>query len=246
VAGARNIGRAAAHSVAANATAVASRSGARSGACSAAEGAISTFHLTETTLSESGLWLTNTGLDWTKMVQDTGRAYATHGPSSGTDFRDSYAYINPAVVPFGPDQHVKVVLKKGAGTISFTEWEILLRVVSSAHLVTLIECNLAHDGQYQEIIGWKGALGVSNPGDFEFYSSGNPVSGGVNDGDVFEAQIIGNNVTTFINGVVHATADISGTIIPHPSGQPGIGGFTTQTPADMAKIGFTFFQAIAA
>lgn len=220
------------------------RSLARSGGAQAAEGFFSNFSGTEAVLSEGGIWLTNDALDWTIFKKDNGRAYATHAGT--TDFKDSYAYVNPAVLAFGPNQRVKIVLFKSSTPTGFTEYEILLRVVTtvSPRTVTLVECNLAKDGQYQEVIGWKGPLGTNGGADFEFYSSGNPVSGGVNDGDIFEAQIVGTVVSTFYNGVPHVTVDIAGGIVPHTVGQPGIGGFTTSGDAnEMAKIGMRYFQA---
>jgi len=199
------------------------------------------FTATENPLSGGGLWITNDGLDWTPFRQDSGYAYATHAGT--TDFKDSYAYINPSKVSFPADQRVQIELYQASMPSGFTEYEILLRVVASAHSVTLVECNLAKDGQYAEIIGWKGPLGVNNPADFDFYSTGNPVSG-VADGGIFEAQIVGNQVTTWYNGTQIATASIAGGSVAHPSGQPGIGGFTTSGSAtEMKKIGMKRFKA---
>ena len=111
-----------------------------------------------------------------------------------------------------------------------------MRWSDSAHYSTGYECDLAFNGQYAEIIKWPGPLG-QNQSDFKFISAGNPVSGGVHDGDVYQADVIGDVITVRLNGKVIAT----GTDDSIPSGgAPGIGFFAQGAPASK-KYSFTSF-----
>lgn len=179
------------------------------------------FATDEDPISESGKWSTNAGGSWTRVTIVSGRA---QGNQTGTNgFDDSYAHLTDA---YGPDQEVSCVIHKGGSTAGILEVEILLRVTDAenggpANDVKLYECNLARDGSYANIYRWRGAIGTV-VGDFTLLGSGSV--GAVNDGDVFKARIVGNTITTFLNGVQIATADITSQGgATYTSGKPGIG-----------------------
>ena len=116
--------------------------------------------------------------------------------------------------------------------------EILLRWRDSAHDSRGYECNLAFNGQYAEIIQWPGPRGTQSS-QFKFISRGNPVTAGVHDGDVFQADVVGNVITSRLNGRVIA----QGTDSSIPSGgAPGIGFFWQGAPASQ-KFSLSRFSA---
>lgn len=184
------------------------------------------FDITESFISENGAWKQN-GLDWTRVATSGGLAYGTQTGSNRFD--DSYAYLSGS---FPANQSASAVIHLEPGiTAAYAEVEILLRWTDSAHQSTGYECNLAYNGQYAEIIQWPGPIGKQKS-DFKFISSGNPVVGGVHDGDVFQADVVGNVITSRLNGKVIATG-VDNSI---PSGgAPGIGFY-----AEGASVGRKF------
>jgi hypothetical protein len=195
---------------------------------------VTEFDLTESFISENGAWTQN-GLDWTRVATSGGLAYGTQTGKNGFD--DSYAYLSGS---FPANQSASAVIHLEPGiTAAYAEVEILLRWTDSAHNATGYECNLAYNGQYAEIIQWLGPIGKQKS-DFKFISSGNTVVGGVHDGDVFQADVVGNVITSRLNGKVIATA-IDNTI---PSGgAPGIG-FYAEGAAVGRKFSFSRFSRL--
>jgi hypothetical protein len=192
------------------------------------------FDLTESPLAEAGAWR-HAGLDWTDVVTSGGLAYGTQMGDRGFD--DSYAYLAGV---FPPNQSASATIHLESGiTAAYAEVEILLRWRDSAHDSTGYECNLAFNGQYAEIIKWPGPLGKQKS-DFKFISSGNAVAGGVHDGDVFQADVVGNVITSRLNGRVLATATDSS--LPS-GGAPGIGFYSEGAPASQ-KFSFTKFAGM--
>jgi hypothetical protein len=89
----------------------------------------------------------------------------------------------------------------------------LLHWADDAHNARGYECNLAWNGGYAEIVRWNGKLG-----DFTYLiRSGAP--SGVHQGDVFSAKIVGDKITSYLNGVQIATATDS----TFTDGNPGKG-----------------------
>src|SRR6185436_7225994 len=98
---------------------------------------------------------------------------------------------------------------------------------------------LAFNGQYAEIVKWPGPLGTQLS-QFKYIAKGGAVAGGVHDGDVFQADVIGNVITSRLNGKVIAT----GTDSSIPSGgAPGIGFFARGAPASQ-KFSFSRFTGM--
>jgi hypothetical protein len=191
------------------------------------------FGLTESPISDGGAWR-QAGLDWTRVITANGFAFGTQSGTRGFD--DSYAYLTRT---FPANQSATAVIHLEAGITSlYAEVEILLRWRDGAHDSTGYECNLAFNGQYAEIIKWPGPLGTQSS-QFTFISRGNPVAAGVHDGDVFQADVIGNVITSRLNGRVLAT----GTDTSLPSGgAPGIGFYCEGAPCSQ-KYSFTQFSA---
>lgn len=190
------------------------------------------FNLTENPISESSKWK-RSGLDWTSVITANGYAFGTQVGNAG--FNDSYAYLAGT---FPANQSATAVIHLESGLSPYQEVEILLRWRDSAHSATGYECNLAYNGQYAEIIIWPGPLGTDKS-QFKWVSSGNPVSGGVHDGDIFQADVIGNVITARLNGKVIAT----GTDSSIPSGgAPGMGFYAEGAPASQ-KFSFSKFTA---
>ncbi len=188
------------------------------------------FNLTESPISEGNAWK-NVGLDWTFVATAGGYAFGTQTGNGG--YNDSYAHLSG----FPPNQSASAVIHIESGiTASYNEVEILLRWSDAAHRSIGYECNLAHDGSYAQIIRWPGPLGTGL-GDFAFLGAGAAPSG-VHDGDVFSATIVGNTITTFLNGVQLATAKDSAIA----NGNPGIG-FYWERQAASQKFSFSSFSA---
>ena len=148
------------------------------------------FNLVESSLSEGGAWH-HDGLDWAHVATAHGLAYGTQTGNGGYD--DSYAYLSG----FPPDQSASAVVHRDPATGGTThEVEILLRWKDSAHSARGYECNFAYDGSYASIVRWNGPKG-----DFTVIDpAGGPgrIPGGLHDGDVVKAQIVGQLITTFI------------------------------------------------
>lgn len=189
------------------------------------------FDLAESPISGGGVW-SKRGVPWTNVVTTDGLAYGTQVGTNGFD--DSYAYLTGT---FSANQSVSTVIHLESGiTANYAEVEILLRWRDDTNYATGYECNLAYNGQYAEIIIWPGFFGT-NSSEFNFISQGNPVAGGIKDGDIFQADIIGNVITVRLNGNVIATAT-DNTFLD--GGAPGIGFYSEGAPASK-KYSFTKF-----
>lgn len=257
MAGARNIGRAAAHSAAPVATAVASRSGGRSGACSATDDGIFILDfstLADGTLTAGGDFI-NTGLDWTFVRVTSGIAHGTQDGSTTPPFPDSYAMFTRN---FGNDYRVECTVHKDPGiTTRFLEDEILLRMTQHAHFVTAYENTLAKDDEYDGLPVWpvNGALGT-NANQYRNVVPAQPPNSsiGIAHGDIFYSQIVGQTITTGVirAGVDHQMYSVTDT---DPSalttGQPAIGFFRdddgnggSSDDTDNRKFGFSRIKIV--
>jgi hypothetical protein len=169
------------------------------------------------------------------VITQNGFAFGTQSGDVSAGFNDSYAYL-AATYPANQSASAIIHLESGI-TAQYLEVEILLRWTDSAHNSIGYECNLAYNGQYATIGRWPGPLGtqVSQYTTLAFVG---PIAGGVHDGDVFQADVVGNVVTSRLNGTVIAT----GTDDAVTSGSPGIGFYSQGAPASQ-KFSFTHFSA---
>jgi hypothetical protein len=194
-----------------------------------------TFPIAESPISERGNWINgkSAGLDWADVATTPGRAYGLESGSTGYD--DPVALLAGS---WGPDQTVQatVYTANQNDTIS-EEVELRLRSALSAHSATGYEinfrCSKTKDA-YSEIVRWNGPLGS-----FTYLQQLKGAQYGVADGDVVKATIIGNVITTYINGVQIGWA----TDNTYATGQPGIGFFLKGPSGVNRDYGFTRFMA---
>ncbi len=187
------------------------------------------FPNTENPISEGGNWtngLTN-GLDWADVRTTPGLAFGTDVVGYG----DSTAIVSGS---WGPDQMVQATVHSVNPTDNlFEEVELRLRSTVTAHSNTGYEINfrcLKDNNAYSQIVRWNGPLA-----NFTYLSSLGGAQYGVTDGDVVKATMIGNVITTYINGVQIAQV----TDNTYKTGSPGMG-FYLQGLSD---YGFTSFTA---
>ncbi len=190
------------------------------------------FSLSENPISEAGAWVQGglkTGLDWTNVRTNGSIAYGTQTGQGGYD--DSIALLGG----FGPNHRISAVVHYVGNRSSSTsthEIELILRGNFSAHDQRHYECNIGYSGSsgwYAQIMRLDGPLGSFTP----LGTTVNAVPA-VKDGDVFEAEIIGSTINTYLNGVKLETATDSA----YASGQPGIGFFWRGTE-NVTDFGFT-------
>ena len=178
------------------------------------------FNLTENPLSEGGNWINGevAGLDWHNVQTDNGYAYGTPAP---VPFSDPTAVLAGS---WGPDQYISgVVYSAGPNASQFEEVELRLRNTITPHSVVGYEitnrCLRGNAESYLQIAKWPGPL-PTDISEFTMLFSQTGADWGVKDGDVVKAQIIGDTIRVWVNGVLKATVvDPS----PVPSGSPGIG-----------------------
>jgi hypothetical protein len=182
------------------------------------------FPLKERPISENNRWLNGKtdGVDWRNVRTIPGLAFLTK--PNVNDYRDSTAILKGT---WGPNQYVRTVVRiPNPDTYYDMEFEIRLRTSLSANRCTGYEV-IGGSG----IVRWNGPLG-----DFTELQGEGPY-GTLRDGDVFEARIVGNVITVYINGVrVNRAVDSTFT-----TGNPGMG-FFSRNP-DPPQFGFSRFTA---
>ena len=162
------------------------------------------------------------GIDWLDIETTPGFAFLTAGSPSG--YNDPTAILTGT---WGPDQYVRTVVKFPTPDLTYIqEVEIRLRSTITARSNTGYEVLAGN-----QIVRWNGAIG-----DFTVLPDTGPY-GNVYDGDVFEARMVGNTITVYINGAqVNSATDNT-----YSSGNPGMG-FFTRNPAP-TPFGFSSFTA---
>lgn len=194
------------------------------------------FPLTENPINENGQWVQTgavPGLDWRAPQTAGGLAFAT---AVNTTYDDSIALLGG----FNANQRVSAVIHyNGAtrtGATDSHEVEIILRGSYTAHVQHLYECNVgyqlaASNGFYMQIMRMDGAIGAFT----EIDTVVNAVPT-IADGDIFTAEIIGNVINSYINGVKILTA----TDNTYATGNPGLGFFVRPLHGSEALNDFAF------
>lgn len=193
------------------------------------------FPLTENPITEGGRWVNGqaVGIDWANIRTTPGYAFGTE---SGTvRYGDSTALLAGT---WGPDQAVQATVHSVNQSDSiFEEVELRLRSSLSPHRATGYEVNFRCSktpAAYTQIVRWNGRLGR-----FTILKTIQGSQYGVATGDVVRATIIGNVITSYINGVqVLQTTDNT-----FRSGNPGMGFYLQGTIGANADFGFTRFAA---
>lgn len=193
------------------------------------------FELTENPISEGGKWLNGKadGLDWADVVTANGEAHGADTRMAVAEQRSEQGnlddegatpigdYDDPTAVlagTWGPNQHAKAkVFSRNPTDRYFQEVQIRLRSTIEPNWCTGYEiffrC-LKTDAGYAEIVRWNGKVG-----DWTSLQRQTGAEFGVQDGDVIEASIVGDQIKGFINGreVISVTDDVIA------DGAPGIG-----------------------
>ena len=178
------------------------------------------FSSAENPISEDGNWINGgiTGLDWHNV--QTGGGYA-YGTTAAVRYSDPTAVLTGS---WGADQYIEgVVYSAGPNASQFEEVELRLRTTITAHSITGYEVCLrslrGNSESYLQIAKWVGPL-ATEISDFIMLFEQTGADWGVQDGDVVRAEIIGDTIRVWVNGVLKATVvDPS----PFPTGSPGIG-----------------------
>jgi hypothetical protein len=172
------------------------------------------FTKTENPLSEGERWRNGKaqGVDWQDVR--TANGFATFTETNEARFDDSTAVLRG---DWGSDQYVRAIVRIPTPDPAFAqEVEIRLRSTITAHSCTGYEVLGG-----SQIVRWNGPLG-----DFTVLRDEGP-GGELHDGDVFEARVVGNVITVYINGKqVNRAVDNTFT-----NGSPGIGFFTRNPSA---------------
>ncbi len=200
------------------------------------------FAATEPTISEGGKWINGgtTGQQWKNVATAGGNAIASAFVGQGSvNYDDSIAVLNTS---FTANQYATgTVYKVGGYAPSVThEIELLLRFQITANSARGYEV-LWNTAGAMAVVRWNGP--IDNYTDLTPYGVGNALIGVPVTGDVLRAQIVGNVITVYKNGVQVFQVDItavSGSV--WTSGQPGIG-FFPRVGATLASYGWSDFGA---
>lgn len=195
------------------------------------------FGKDEDPISEGGRWLNGRadGIDWIDVVSSGGVAYGAvtrmgvaerraeqgiagpsdEGAAPEGDYDDPTAVLAGS---WGRNQHAKArVFSRNQTEEYFQEVEIRLRTTMAPNWCAGYEvfwrC-LKTDNAYAEIVRWNGRIG-----DFTSLARAVGAQFGVEDGDLVEASIEGNVITSWKNGVQVLTV----TDDAIAEGAPGIG-----------------------
>jgi len=207
------------------------------------------FDLTESPISESGHWH-HSDPNQSIVVTASGLAYGSQngtGKNAAGGYDDSIAFLDG----FPPNQRMTCVLHRTGSQPGYLEAEIWLRASEGTERASQFgatrtygyEINIEGNGEYIQIGQFKGL-----PSLFDSHSAGSPLTSmGVHDGDVFEADIIGNAITVRLNGTVIASASDTGQTGSGAiaTGNPGIGFFRQDVSVKIDPTSFCFTSCTA-
>jgi chitodextrinase len=191
------------------------------------------FPLTENPISEGGNWINGKtdGVDWGDVRTTPGLAFGTNAGG----FADSTAILDGS---WGPDQMAQATVHSVNQTDNiYEEVELRLRSTILAHSNTGYEINFRCSktgNTYSQIVRWNGPLG-----NFTYLWASSGSQYGVANGDVVKATMIGNVITTYLNGVQLAQV----TDNTYATGNPGMGFYLSGATGVNADYGFTNFTA---
>jgi len=195
--------------------------------------------LTENPISEGGRWINGkaVGLNWNNVQTVPGKGYASVlSGSTGSRYDDSIAHLSTSFATYSPNQYAQGAVFRAAGYnpgASGHEVELLLRFQITANNARGYEVLWGHSG-YLAIVRWNGPLGSYTP----LYDPGVGSISVPLDGDVLRAEIIGDTITVYKNGLLVATVSDS----TYATGQPGMG-FWPIDGATAANLGWKSYQA---
>lgn len=197
------------------------------------------FNLNESPISEGGVWKHN-NVWFSNVITNGGVAYGTQpNPQRPDKFEDAYAFLGG--MGFPPNQYASGHVYKGA-TGGYLEVELLLRVSDSSNSTQGYECYLHQSGEYVTVARWRGSA-LSGPAPRSYFDvlAGQSNVTPPRDGDLFEAQIVGNVITVKLAGATLVTVDVSqfdGNVFA--AGDPGIGFCAGGSGAETANSTYGF------
>jgi hypothetical protein len=194
------------------------------------------------------------GIDWADVVTEDGRAHGgvvrmsvaerraeqgNLGDPEAADAAPEGDYDDPTAVltgSWGRNQYVRAtVFSRNQTEDYFQEVEIRLRSAIAPHSCTGYEVfwrALKSENAYAEIVRWNGKIAG-----FTSLARQQGPQYGVSDGDVVEATIVGDRITSYINGV----EVLSATDDTFANGSPGIG-FNFGCGDTYVDHGFTSYE----
>jgi hypothetical protein len=195
----------------------------------------------ENPISEGGNWISAkaASIDWADVRTIPGFAFGTEAALITTapgKYDDSTALLAGT---WGPNQGAEATVRCAKPDDNvWEEVELRLRSTLSPHQATgyeiLFRCAQTSKG-YHDIVKWNGPLGI-----FSCLKHLEGLPYGVKTGDTIKATIVGNIITTYINGV--RTFQVTDNTFK--SGNPGIGFYLAgATGAVDADYGLTSFKA---
>jgi len=213
------------------------------------------FGLSEPAISEHGVWLTGVDPMQTPVATAGGVVFGTQTglESAAQNFNDSAAWLSGT---FPPNQRVSTVIHKVPGLSGgYQEVEILLRW-SVGPLRKGLRYGETHSHGYEINLAWDGQYVLISPFKqealFDSLVSGSPITAlGVQDGDVFAAEIVGNTITATLDVAdqkLYLGSATDNSAAPITSGAPGIGFFRGTTPGSTTNptsFAFSSFTATA-
>jgi hypothetical protein len=193
-----------------------------------------TFPLTENPISEGGNWTNGLadGFDWSNVRTTSGLAFGTQSGAGG--FNDSIGVLKGTWAPDQAATATVFTVNQTAGDV-FEEAEILLRFAITPHTARGYEINFSmrSDASYTQIVRWNGPYADYTLLDARVI----PV---LHTGDRVAASIVGNTLTTYVNGVeIFHVSD--GT--PFADGNPGIGFYLQGATGVNSDYGFSCYAA---
>ena len=183
------------------------------------------FDGTESPLSEAGRWRKASN-PWHHVQKKDGKAMPS---AANQSYDDSYALLSG--FPSDVKLRAVVVRSNNLDKSCAHEVELLMRMTDTGTSVKGYEVLLDWSGTVQ-IMRWNGAMGNFTPiGDGHL---GREVA----TDDVFEAKIVGNRITAYMNGGVVAEATDS----KYTTGQPGVG-FFRRSCGSNSDLSLTSYKA---
>ena len=166
--------------------------------------------------------------DWGDMQTASGHCYGT--TFSDVDYDDSLTVWDTG----SADHYVEAVIWRSSPSYNpgvSHEAQLIVRAGGSAGTLELLEILFAHDGTNIQLVRWNGDL---NDVDVLSWDSGGNMGRVPEDGDVVRAEIIGNELTVYLNDVEVASV----TLADHAGNtMAGIMCFA-RTGATLANYGF--------
>jgi hypothetical protein len=195
------------------------------------------FDATENPISENSRWVRGgtEGGSWTNPRTSGGLCYGTQTFAYGEYAADdSVAHLTG----FEANHRVRIVMRKTGSSFNAQEVEAWLRTTITSGSLKGYEINVEQSGLYMQCWQWLGGFDNTSPRQPSAFvkeiTSALP-SVEIVDGTVLEAQISGNTITAWLDGVQQFTANVETFASSNDyeyltTGNPGIGFYAHDRP----------------